>query len=141
MTYWRSVSVMPRHRARKVFVFCVPRAGSGNFSLTRNSLPTRSSVWQTYPTVGSILCIFPLNRPHSSQSSGNVRNIQQLMNPVSSFISPISVPTPIIGYQGCRRQQKNTVSRSRPSTSLTKNLHRMYPHRSQPTPYSETASF
>ncbi len=50
-------------------------------------------------------------------------------------------PTPIIGYQGCRRWRRNMVSRSRPSISLTKNLHRMYPHRSRPMPCSGTVSF
>ena len=49
--------------------------------------------------------------------------------------------TPIIGYQGCRRWRRNMVSRSRPSISLTKNLHRMYPHRSRPMPCSGTVSF
>ena len=57
------------------------------------------------------------------------------------FLTPISVPTPIIGYQGCRRWRRNMVSRSRPSISLTKNLHRMYPHRSRPMPCSGTVSF
>lgn len=51
------------------------------------------------------------------------------------------VDTPIIGYQGCRRWRRNMVSRSRPSISLTKNLHRMYPHRSRPMPCSGTVSF
>ena len=53
---------MPGCRERKVFAFCARRAESGNSSLTRNSLLIRVSVWQTYPTAGSILCIFPLNR-------------------------------------------------------------------------------
>lgn len=57
---------------RKAFVFCAQRVGSGNFSLTRNSLPTKGSVWQTYPTAESISCTFPLNRPHRCQSSGMV---------------------------------------------------------------------
>ena len=61
---------------RKVFAFCVQRAGSGNFSPTRNSLLTRGSAWQTYPTVGSISCILPLNRVHSRRISRNVRNIR-----------------------------------------------------------------
>ena len=56
-------------------------------------------------------------------------------------ITPISVPTPIIGCQGCRRWRRNMVSRSRPSISLTKNLHRMYLHRSRPMPCSGTVSF
>lgn len=34
--------------------FCAPRAGNGNSSLTRNSLPTRDSGLQTSPTAGSI---------------------------------------------------------------------------------------
>ena len=49
------------------------RAESGNSSLTRNSLLIRASVWQTYPTVGSILCIFPLNRVHNRRISRNVQ--------------------------------------------------------------------
>lgn len=35
-------------------VFCAPKAGNGNSSLIRNSLPTRDSGLQTYPTAGSI---------------------------------------------------------------------------------------
>ena len=85
---------MPKRRERKVFVFCVRRAGRGNFSLTRNSLLIRVSVWQTYPTAGSISCIFPLNRPHRCQSSGNARSIRRLRKPVLSSITPTSVPTP-----------------------------------------------
>lgn len=128
-------------RGRKVFAFCARRAGSGNFLLTRNSLPTKGSVWQTYPTAGSISCTFPLNRLHRCRSSGNARSIRRLKITVLFCITPISVPTPIIGYQGCRRWRRNMVSRSRPSISLTKNLHRMYPHRSRPMPCSGTVSF
>lgn len=129
-----------RRRGRKVFAFCARRAGSGNFSLTRNSLHTRGSVWQTYPTAGSISCTFPWNRPHRCRSSGNARNIRRLRKPVLSFITPTSVPTPIIGCQGCRRSQKSTVSRSRPSISLIKHPRRMYPRRSRPMPCSGTVS-
>lgn len=121
---------------RKAFVFCAQRVGSGNFSLTRNSLPTKGSVWQTYPTAESISCTFPLNRPHRCQSSGNVRSIRRLRKSVLSSITPISVPTPIIGCQGCRRWRRNMVSHSRLSTSPTKNLRKMYPHRSRPMPMS-----
>ena len=63
-------------QGRKVFAFCARRAESGNSSLTRNSLLIRGSVWQTYPTAGSILCIFPLNRVHNRRISRNVRNIR-----------------------------------------------------------------
>ena len=84
---------------------------------------------------------FPLNRLHRCRSSGNVRSIRRLKITVLFCITPISVPTPIIGYQGCRRWRRNMVSRSRPSISLTKNLHRMYPHRSRPMPCSGTVSF
>ena len=56
-------------------------------------------------------------------------------------ITPISVHIPIIGCQGCRRQRRSMVSRSRPSISLIKNLRRMYPHRSRPMPCSGTVSF
>ena len=55
---------------------CILCAEGGNSSLTRNSLLIRASVWQTYPTVGSILCIFPLNRVHNRRISRNVRNIR-----------------------------------------------------------------
>lgn len=102
---------------------------------------TKGSVWQTYPTAGSISCTFPLNRLHRCRSSGNARSIRRLKITVLFCITPISVPTPIIGYQGCRRWRRNMVSRSRPSISLTKNLHRMYPHRSRPMPCSGTVSF
>ena len=124
-----------------LYIDCARRAGSGNFLLTRNSLPTKGSVWQTYPTAGSISCTFPLNRLHRCRSSGNARSIRRLKITVLFCITPISVPTPIIGYQGCRRWRRNMVSRSRPSISLTKNLHRMYPHRSRPMPCSGTVSF
>ena len=56
-------------------------------------------------------------------------------------ITPTSVPTPIIGCQGCRRRRRNMVSRSRSSISLTKHLRRMYPRRSRPMPCSGTVSF
>lgn len=79
---------MPRRRGRKAFVFCAQRVGSGNFSLTRNSLPTKGSVWQTYPTAESISCTFPLNRPHRCQSSGNSRSIRRLRKSVLSSITP-----------------------------------------------------
>lgn len=76
------VSVMPKHRGRKVFAFCARRGGSVNFSPTRNSLHTRGSVWQTYPTAGSISCTFPLNRVHNRRISRNVRNIRRLKKQV-----------------------------------------------------------
>ncbi len=100
---WRRASVMPRRRGGKAFVFCAQRVGSGNFSLIRNSLPTKGFVWQTYPTAGSISCTFPLNRPHRCQSFGNARSIRRLRITVLSCITPTSVPTPIIGYQGYRK--------------------------------------
>lgn len=90
---------------------------------------------------GINLSTFPLNRLHRCRSSGNARSIRRLKITVLFCITPISVPTPIIGYQGCRRWRRNMVSRSRPSISLTKNLHRMYPHRSRPMPCSGTVSF
>ncbi len=90
---------------------------------------------------GINLMYLPLNRLHRCRSSGNARSIRRLKITVLSCITPISVPTPIIGYQGCRRWRRNMVSRSRPSISLTKNLHRMYPHRSRPMPCSGTVSF
>lgn len=90
---------------------------------------------------GINLITFPLNRLHRCRSSGNARSIRRLKITVLFCITPISVPTPIIGYQGCRRWRRNMVSRSRPSISLTKNLHRMYPHRSRPMPCSGTVSF
>ena len=37
MICWRRASAMPGRRRRTAFVFCARRAGSGNFSLTRNS--------------------------------------------------------------------------------------------------------
>ena len=141
MICWRRASVMPGRRGRKAFVFCARRVGSGNFSLTRNSLLIRGSVWQTYPTAGSISCTFPLNRPHRCQSSGNARSIRRLRKPVLSCITPTSVPTPIIGCQGCRRRRRNMVSRSRSSISLARHLRKMYPHRSRPMRCSGTVSF
>ena len=108
------------------------RAESGNSSLIRNSLLIRGSVWQTYPTAGSISCTFPLNRPHRCQSSGNARSIRRLRKPVLSSITPTSVPTPIIGCQGCRKWRRNMESRSKLSILLTKNLHRMYLRQSRP---------
>ena len=87
----------------ETFVFCAQRVGSGNFSLIRNSLPTKGFVWQTYPTAGSISCTFPLNRPHRCQSFGNARSIRRLRITVLSCITPTSVPTSIIGYQGYRK--------------------------------------
>ena len=101
----------------------------------------RGSMWQTYPTAGSISCIFPLNRVHKRRISRNARNIRRLRKLVLSSITPISVPTPIIGYQGCRMRRRNMVSRSRPSISRTKNQRRMYLHRSRPMPCSGTVSF
>ena len=81
---------------------------------------------------GSISCIFPWNRAHRCQSSGNARSIRRLRKPVLSSITPTSVPTPIIGCQGCRKMARNMASRSKLSILLTKNLHRMYLHRSRP---------
>ena len=51
---WRSASAMPGRREKTGYAFCAPRAGNGNSSLTRNSLPTRDSGLQTSPTAGSI---------------------------------------------------------------------------------------
>ena len=49
-----SASGTLRHRAKRAFASFALRDGSGSFSPTRNSLLIRGSVWQTYPTVGSI---------------------------------------------------------------------------------------
>ena len=51
---WRSASAMLGRREKTGYAFCAPRAGNGNSSLTRNSLPTRDSGLQTSPTAGSI---------------------------------------------------------------------------------------
>ena len=67
--------------------------------------------------------------------------INRLRKPVLSSIIPTSVPTPIIGCQGCRRRRRSMVSRSRLSISLIKNQHRMYLHRSQPMLCFGTVSF
>ena len=56
-------------------------------------------------------------------------------------ITPISVHIPIIGCQGCRRRRRSMVSCSRLPILLTKNLHRMYLHRSRPMPCFGTVSF
>ena len=71
----------------------------------------------------------------------NAQSIRQLQKPVSSCITPISALTPITGFQGCRRQQRSTGSRSGPSTSQTKNPRRTFPRRSRPMRCSGTASF
>ena len=75
------------------------------------------------------------------RGSGNAQSIRQLQKPVSSCITPISALTPITGFQGCRRQQRSTGSRSGPSTSRTKNPRRTFPRRSRPMRCSGTASF
>ena len=78
----------------------------------------------------------------SCQSSRNARrHPRRLRKQVLSSITPTSVPTPIIGCQGCRRWRRNMVSRSRLSISLTKNQHRMYLHRSRPMLCFGTVSF
>ena len=39
-------------------------------------LTYKGFAWQTYPTAGSISCIFPWNRPQSRRISRNVQNIR-----------------------------------------------------------------
>ncbi len=90
---------------------------------------------------GINLMYLPLNRPHRCQSSGNVQNIRRLRITVLFCITPISVPTPIIGYQGCRKRRRNMASRSKLSILLTKNLHRMYLRQSRPMLCFGTVSF
>ena len=141
MICWRRASVKPGRRERKVFVFCARRAGSGNFWRIRNSLLIRGSVWRTYPTAGLISCICLLQIMQRCRDSRTARDTRGWRRVDSSSTTPTSVPTPIIGYQGCRRWRRNMVSRSRSSISLIKHLRGMYPHRSRPMPCSGTVSF
>ena len=75
------------------------------------------------------------------EPTAQMPKFRELRKPVLSSIIPTSVPTPIIGCQGCRRRRRSMVFRSRPSISLIKNQHRMYLHRSRPMLCFGTVSF
>ena len=69
------------------------------------------------------------------------RNIRRLRKLVLSSITPTSALSPIIGCRRYRRQQRNTGSHFKQSTSPTKKPRRMYQHRSPPMPCSGMESF